>query len=86
MEQILQYMAQQLEAITVLQQQLLIFQAAIVATPAATPALVAVKGVKGVFESVTDKYKKGSGRPQLHAKEFWGEIKKWRGGKKGLNR
>jgi len=41
MEKILQFMAQQLEAITVLQQQLLATQAAI-ATPAVAPTPVAV--------------------------------------------
>ena len=46
-EQILQYMAQQLEAITVLQQQLLAAQMAIATTPAApAPALVAAPIVK----------------------------------------
>jgi len=41
MEQILQYMAQQSEAITVLQQQLLAAQAAIATTPAAPAAAAA---------------------------------------------
>jgi len=35
-----------------------------------------LKGAKGGFESMTGKNKKGGGRPQLHAKEFWGEVKK----------
>jgi len=37
---------------------------------------VTLKGAKGGFEPATGKYKKDSGRPQLHAKEFWGKIKK----------
>jgi len=48
--------------------------------------VIPLKGAKGAFEPVTGKYKKDGGRPQLRAKEFWGEIKKWREGKKGLNR